>query len=1164
MGFTTDQLAAITSRGETLLLSAAAGSGKTTVLVERVLRLIREGADITRMLIVTFTRASAADMRLSLINKLEDAARDEPELSAQAEAAASAGISTLHSFCGDLLREHFQAADVDPTFRILDDSDAQELLTRAIDEAMNACYADMDADMTALTENRRADQVAGLIVTLYRAATNRPDPDAWMDEAVGHLERGEDIYTPVLAESAATLLDAAKAAALQARRLSSQAMGPEKMEKLAQGDLDMVNALFGLDYDALRSAVIKPTFARKPTVKGDKGNPGTEAYKAARDRVKKAIEAVAKALSVEREGALSDLGALAAETRALVRLVKATEAAFTRMKQQRRALTFDDLEHRALRILADQDVRLSLKARYSHILVDEYQDISDVQEAVLSALSRGDNMFFVGDVKQSIYRFRNAEPSLFQRKFEAFGRGEGGRLILLNENFRSRKTVLDFTNAVFERLMRGGASEITYDERAKLIYGGQYEGDDPPVDMTLIVEPDQPENEEEMDESAFIIGEMSKAQAEALAAAQIIRELVGQPTYDVKQKVWRPMRYRDIAILTRQARNVAGPIMETLRREGIPAYADLAGGYTEVMEVRVALSLLALCDNMRRDVEWLSVLRSPIVGLNSEALARIRLATPAPATYSEAVRRFAETDGTPVGEKVRSLVGRLDGWRRLKRHIPLGQFVFRVLDGSGLYAFVGAMKGGAQRQANLDILCDRAAAFDERSAEGLNGFVKYMQRAQYDGGDKGAAHILDENDDVVRLMTVHKSKGLEFQAVIGMMLGQSLTGHREDEPETHAALGIGLKHIDNALKTRRDTLPRLAIARKRAMESMAEEMRVLYVLLTRAKSRLVLIGTPKKKDVFDTAAMSALSPLPCDSWLDMLLPAMMRMPGAEPLHDACSATEPPPIDPTAPKVRVRLTTRADMSLTRGAEEDDVMARLSQVRYAEPDPRFAEAFQWTYPHADDVYLPLKLTASGLTRELTGPAQPPQIAPRPRFMQQAAAGLTGTERGTAMHNALMHIDLGALRGLAGEALTAQCRGQLDLMAERGQLTPAERAVVSPNTVAAFFSRGAGARMLAADTVRREWMFTLAMTAREALGLDSDETVMVQGSIDCCFIEDGQWVLIDYKTDRDEGDQALIERYAPQLKLYKTALERITHITVSDARLCLVRAGREIELK
>ncbi len=1159
MKWTQDQLSAIHARGQNLLLAAAAGSGKTTVLVERVAALGEGGADIREMLPATFTRAPAADMRMSLIKRPNALAADDPRFRQQAEYAEFASISTIHSFCTDLLRAFFQAAGVDPAFRIADGTEAGVLRANALQTAMNIAYETDSDDHQALCCGRKSEDIAELTLKMHDFLMERPDPWGWLDERIQSLESGQDDYTPALIAAAQRYISDACAIAEYAFSLCKNRADLTGYLKTASADLELIDSLFSLDYEALRLVLKKPPYARKPTVKGAKDKPDCVLYDSLRKQMKNTLEKAADCLPLALKPAVSDLPECAKELRALRDIVKTLDEEYTRLKDEKSLLTFTDLERRALKVLSDEEVRRAMQEKFKYVFVDEYQDVSDVQEAILSKVARENGMFSVGDVKQSIYRFRHAEPTLFMGKYDAYREDEGGHLIVLNQNFRSRRTVLEYTNHVFTRAMHGGESEIVYDDAAKLYAGAQFEGEDAPVEIHLIDKSDRDRAEGENadnSEAAQLIADMKDAETEALLVAKRIRSLRGKMIWDGKKGVMRPLQWRDFVILTRQARDVAQQMLSVLRREGIPAYADVSGGYLDVMEVQLALALLRIVENRRRDAEWIAVLRSPCMNLNSSELARIRARFPKEC-YAEAVRLYSELQENQLSDRLKGLLQRVSHWRALSGAMPLSQLIYMILSESNLYSMCGALPGGSQRQANLDILCDRAAAYEANHAGGLTGFLGYIEDMNSVSEDMGEAHILGENDDVVRIMTVHKSKGLEFPVVFGVLLGRKLGGGaRRSEMITHRNAGIGMKHMDTNLLTCRETLPRLAAQALTAAEEAAEELRILYVMLTRARDRLILIGCVKDLEVaIERYKMGSLRPITPTCYLDLLLPPVCSLPGGEELRDG-ELIE----DETLPKVELHMHSRRSLML---AEEEEAMAGVALMdKYCaeEADGALVDAYNWQYPYEDAVLLPLKLTASGISRELVNAAQPPELIPRPQFLAEEQ-GLSGAERGTAAHAALQGLDLDAVRLLEGDALHASVVRQLNAMTESGQLTRTMREAVRPMTLIKFLESDLGMRMRRAEVLRREWMFTLKMSTLEAVGIESNESLLMMGSVDCCFEEDGQWVLLDYKTDRTHDEAALLDRYTPQLTLYARALERITGKSVKEVWLCLLSANRQI---
>ncbi len=1170
VSFTPEQQAAISARNTNILLSAAAGSGKTATLVRRVEELIDEGADISRMLVVTFTKAAAADMRDSLISALEKRAKDDARFRRQVQAAHFAPISTIHSFCRQALREQFQKADIDPSFRICDEQEADELLTKALDNVIDAMsrirymplvcgnetlpggYTVEPRLLDALCEYRNVDSIRESCETLYKFLMNRPDPFAWAENSVAEMRSGEDHWSSVIADEAKLKLRDAAGLCEHYGQLLSEA-GYTALYAAAVSDMEFIESLLPCGYAEMKQRIAENTYARFSTPKGHADDPAVIQAKDEREKMKKLITDVKKKLEPDLERMLADLPAVADEAEALVILTKSLDDEYTRLKRQKNLLSFTDLEHKTLELLKDDAVADALRNRYTHIFVDEYQDVSDVQEAIISRIARSDNVFRVGDVKQSIYSFRNAEPSLFRHIYERYEQKDGGTLMCLTKNFRSRANVLEYTNAVFEKAMHGGETEIVYDANARLYPAAAYEGEDPETELYLIgsedtdqgevgeeiPEPDDSEKKTDIEEISA--ADLKDAEYETCVAADRITELLGTDYYDAKKKEHRPLRYSDFVILTRKARDVAQRVLAVLKAKNIPAYADISGGYTEVTEVRIALALMSLAVNRRSDTDWIAVLRSPVVLCSSEELAAIRALSPE-GSYFAAVEHYIASSDNLTARKLKELYAMILRWHEEQKQLPLAQFVYRMLVESGLYGIAGALPGGKQRKANLDMLCDKAADYEAGRTGGLTGFIDSIKQQAATASDMGEAHIIGENDDVVRIMTVHKSKGLEFPVVIGINLGKGLLRSDSGNLLLHRKSGIGLMHIDNDLGTLRETLPHMAAGSLKKCEALAEEMRILYVLLTRAKDRLILIAGCKNTEATLAAARLKRTP---SSYLDMLLPPFLE---------------------PHPELKLKLTcidrSELDMHLqTSALSVADIFDTAGQQ---EPPESLISAYAYRYAYADAVLLPLKLNASGLNREIIGPSNPPQLIQRPLFLQEDAARLTAAERGTAMHAALQGLALDRLKEPDDDALHSEIVRQLNTMTERNLLTQAMREVVRPIAILNFLRRDIGKGLLASENVKREWKFTLRMGLSEAMGIDSEEEVLIQGSVDCCYLDNGAWVLLDYKTDRTDDEDELLKRHGAQLNLYRKALERITGIPVKKTVLCLLNQSKELAVQ
>ncbi|MBE5806720.1 MAG: helicase-exonuclease AddAB subunit AddA [Clostridiales bacterium] len=1151
--FTSEQQRAIDARGTNLLLSAAAGSGKTTVLVERVLDLIRrDGAQLDRLLVVTFTRAAAADMRAKLSEKLSARAGgpDGRVYLEQLNKLERASISTLHAFCADFLRTYFEAAQVDPSFRILDDVTAERLMDEALDEVLEEAYAAGGDALMTLDYGRGPRQVRELARSLCRAMEARPDAQAWLGR-IGSRE----IVRAWMDEIERDARRAIKAA----QTYLGAALGldglPASYAAAAERDMGMLQAMLGLDdYEALREAVISPMWNRWNNGKGSETAKDTAKvlHKKAKDELK-----AAKIKDIELKPALEDAEALVPEIELLGKLAADVAKRYDEKKAELSGLTYNDLEHKTLRALRDDDVALGVRARYDYIFIDEYQDTSDIQEAIVGRICRQDNVFMVGDVKQSIYRFRQAEPALFMEKYAAYGNGEGGTLLPLTRNFRSKRSVLDFVNMVFGRLMKGGDSEIMYDDLARLNPGLPDEDPGAPVEIHLLdMSGVDPAGQDAAPDAE--LEEMADAEREALFIAQRIREMMAEDP---------SLRYRDFAVLTRVAGGVASAMLPRLLEAGIPAYSDSAGGYFDTMEVRAALTLLRLVSSRRSDVDLIGALRLPMVGLRAEALAQIRIAH-REGTFADAAWR--EAYGTDMGvmpgegaplpegaqaEALRAFWAQLERWRTLSGAVSTGRLLRQMLEESGLYTYVGALPGGAQRQANLSRLTALAARFDAETSGSVVRFLRYAADLE-SRGDGEAAHLLGENDDVVRLMTVHKSKGLEFRVVFGAQLARRYRTPRADSIDVHRTLGVGMYYYDRRLRSRRKTIGQTAITLVKKREEFAEELRILYVMLTRAQERLILTGVVDKLETSRA------------NWM-----ALKYMPGAATSHlDAIMAARAAAEnegEETWSTVRVHAAGALRSAAEEQRDEASAFRRLRAEGHVEPDMRLLDEMRWHYPDDAAAGQPLKLTVSGLVRTLEGPKQLPEIMKRPAFMEEAPRdGLTAAERGTAFHRAMQLIDFSPLASLDAEGMSREIARQLADLAARKRMSQAQLEAVRPEKLAAFWAGGTGRRLMASERVEREWPFNMRVDAERVLtpeeaGGYAGTKIIVQGTIDCCFIEDGQWVLLDYKTDGTDDLEAIRRHYERQLKTYALALETITGISVKERVLCLIGQGKEIRV-
>ena len=841
MPWTEGQRAAIEARNSSVLVSAAAGSGKTAVLVERVLSLLLEGGRIDRMLIVTFTRAAAGEMRERIGRRLEAEGAENAHLRLQAMRLNRAAICTLHVFCARVLREHFQAVGIDPLARIGDEEKLKTLLSQAQDEVLESAYAEPSEDERALFSQFEDAQITALMDELYTFLMAQADPWAWAgDQCAGKCAR-LDTWTPLLRDMCLTQLEGAAELIPQMEALLSRADGPARYVAAFEADRAMTEELLAQAREGLPTGG-KTNFARLSTKRAaPEEDPETAArFKALREEWKERIAAARQPLPENPERAEDDLSHTLPALRALCGLVKRMDERYFQLKQRRNYLDYSDLEHLTLKALNDPGVRAAVAGSFDALFVDEYQDVSGIQEAILQRLHEGRKnlLFMVGDVKQSIYRFRLADPTLFLEKYQSYSPEETAeeRKILLQQNFRSDENVLLSVNEVFSHAMRVKETEIAYDESAALRPGGGRPFG-APVEIHLIA---AQEEEGESEGTELTQG----YRYEAAFVAKRIKELMRFATVREGEGS-RPLRFRDIALLLRYASGRAPYIARALQLEGIPVYSDADAQFFDLPEVKDLLNLLRVIDNPLQDIPLLSTLRCPCFGFTEEELARIRLVGRAPGTPFYAAFENVLTEESPLGDKARAAWEKLNWWRFLSGSLTVDQLVWRVLEESGLYMRAGALPEGELRQANLRLLAERAQG--ESAMEGLGAFLRETGRL-HASDDGKAAKTLGENEDVVRILTLHKSKGLEFPVVFLLEMARSFRKGGGGLLRLHAHHGMALQYIDGERRVTRETCAFSALSGVGEKEARAEEARLLYVGMTRARERLILVGSPRRPD----------------------------------------------------------------------------------------------------------------------------------------------------------------------------------------------------------------------------------------------------------------------------------------------------------------------------
>lgn len=1195
--WTSQQKEAIEARGSHLLVSAAAGSGKTAVLVARILDMIEKSrTDIDAFLIVTFTNAAAAEMREKLLKALSEsleAGKGSPEraefLRRQMNRLNRASIQTLHGFCLEVIRAGFHVIDLDPEFRIADDLERSLLREEALEEVLEEAYARRDPSFLNLVEAFSGSKDDGafkeVVKSLHTYALSMPDPWEWLSASVEAFNQsGETIAETAWAKELQKELSMELSEILEAYdrllALAEEPDGPleyrealwadrvlaEELKRLSDVDLEAyalrIGALDSSDF-VRRKGIGKD---RRETVAPEKD----DRVKNGRDALKKRLLGLKRRYfdcSLEITG--EQLSTLYPDMLCLSDLAKALDDRYGEKKAERRLLDFNDLEHHALDILDNEAMAARFREKYEQIFIDEYQDNNRMQEALINRIRRKDNVFMVGDVKQSIYRFRLAEPGIFLEKYHRYGQPQGGgRRIVLNRNFRSREAILEAVNFLFGRIMRQATGEIDYDEDARLNPGKAFPSERGESVEVHVLEKTFDEENEDIDDE---IADLNHTQAEAVLTARLIKGLMGQAIYDPVLGAYRPVRCRDIVLLSRAAKHWADVFVEELTREGIPVYADNSGGYFETLEIKLLVDLLKLIDNRRQDIPLLSVLRSPVGGFSIEELTAVRLAFPE-GPFHEAFSRYGEAREDELALEIKGFHERIDSWSRKARYMNLDDFIWRLVESSGYLAYVSAMPGGIRRRENIKILLERAAGLSGGVCKSLFDFIRFIEEVLKSRGDMDTAALLGEKDDVVRIMTVHKSKGLEFPVVILTGLGKRMRrASSRHALSMHRDLGLGCKAFDAEKRVFRETLPQKAIAARSRRESVAEEMRILYVAMTRAVDRLILVGSERDiqkawerwvEPLTDHAVLNAVS------FFDWIMGPLTALMDETDLLAAQSGRE---VRLKGEGHQWRIKTHGRSTLSKGQPEaaDPFLRRRIETFDFKPDPEMAEVvskgLSWAYPHRQAALLPSKLTVTALNRlKPAGFRQAGYSIPallKDPLEAEAPGGPDAREIGDFYHKVMQHLDLRKSLALENREIMDQIRG----MSGRGLLNEEAMNHVDPDRIRVFFASSLGGRLLASSEVRRELPFVLKKPANELKALRSEaaetDAILVQGVIDCVFREERGWVLLDYKTGKvwRKGAEQAVEAYRTQLEVYREALEKLTGMPVLEGWLYFFGSDR-----
>jgi ATP-dependent helicase/nuclease subunit A len=1234
--WTKEQLAAISAQGCNLLVAAGAGAGKTAVLVERIIRKItapENPVDLDKLLVMTFTNAAAAEMRERIAQAIAERLEANPanhNIRRQLTLLNKANITTIHSFCLDVIRNNFQSIDLDPGFRISDQTEAELLKIEVLKDLFEELYEQetLDPEFYRLLEcyagNRDDKYLQDMVLNLYNFGQSNPNPEAWLKKMTEKFLVPENIdfsRTPwgeVLLEALELELQDMEHKLREAVGLLQASTGLDRYLPVFQEEYNFMQSLAQQftpnlpQWDKLYRLINSFQFSRLPSAGKDADKSVQEQVKDMRDEVKKSFQKIKDQIFVSSSAEIiKDLRSLYPLMNCLTGLVIEFSHRYAEIKKEKSLVDFNDLEHFCLQVLTEASkgeaieaesfrpspIAQTYKQRFAEILVDEYQDSNLTQEIIINMISRQDlqepNVFMVGDVKQSIYRFRQARPELFLEKYSTYAPDEksSSRKILLSRNFRSRQEVIDIVNFIFERLMSSRVGEIEYSEEEFLNSGAVYPELDSKellagggIEFHLVETKQDPLAGPEDDYENMLEEEIpDNIQLEARLAAQRIQELLKPDeqgrkvaVFDKNQKKYRSIEYKDIVILLRTTKNWADVFAEEFTRQGIPIFVDTGTGFFKTAEVQVILSLLQIIDNPLQDIPLLAVLRSPLFSFSEEELAELRL-----------LKRqgyFYEALQESTNPKAISFLEKLHKWREESLYLSTDRLLWQIYSETNFYGLVGALPGGEQRQANLRMLFERARRYEETSFKGLFHFINFIDKLKSSRGDMGSAQILGENENVVRLMSIHKSKGLEFPVVILAGCGKKFNLQDLNKNVLyHQSLGLGPDVVDYERRIAYPSQAKLAIREKLKIETLSEEMRILYVALTRAREKLIITGAvkdaAKSKQKWQKLCariqdkkLLAFDVQSAQRYLDWLGPALLAHAEWEEFFRVWDRKA----------IVVESEEPEDNNWWEEALQDDHEQQGENVeiaKKAEADSKteceiiglkeeIRRRLNWEYPYTKIAYIPAKLSVTELKRQEdidnatadfreTGMSVFNLSMKRPLFLEGKKA-FTAAEKGTLMHFAMQHLDL------AGNNFEEQ----LAEMVAKALLTKEQAENINLNMVREFLQSDLGRRMLASSQVRREVPFNLELPCREIYSdLENHycqhEKIVLQGIIDCYFEEEDGLVLLDYKTDYvpPAGVDSLKQKYSKQIYYYTLALEKLTGIAVKEKYVYFFQARQGI---
>lgn len=1180
--WTEEQKQAIYEKGSNILVAAAAGSGKTAVLVERIInKIINENIDIDKLLVVTFTNAAASEMRERVLNAIYKKIDEEPEnekLQKQIILLNRASICTIDSFCLDVVKNNFFEIDIGQNFRIGDTTEIEILKQDVLEDLFEEKYEAEDEDFTKLintyTSYKDDTPLKELILKIYTYIQSNPFPEKWLKEKIEMFNLSEKleedfsktIWGELLLKQVREIVEDSELK-LEAER-QNLAKYPElqKYFLIINDDIEQLQML-KINLDSWNKAYEIASNIKFKTWATDKKITfeAKDDAKATRDMVKANLKKVTeKILIFNSKEANEDINDMYEVLKKLGNIIIEFGKMFEKRKKDKNIVDFSDVEHFALQILLKEDgtpseIAKKYQKKYEEIAIDEYQDSNLVQEYILNSISRENNIFMVGDVKQSIYKFRQARPDLFLEKYKTYqtknNQKDGDNLkIQLFKNFRSRKEVLDFSNKIFTSIMSEELGELNYTEEEYLNLGANYEDTNQDlkaeIDILLTDDTDEEdlsaeqkasattstwkETNEDENDSEEEIERVENIELEAKFVANRIKELVENKfrIYDAKKQEKRDIKYKDIVVLLRSTKEPAPIFEKEILNLGMPVFSDSSAEYLESIEIQTIMSLLKIIDNPLQEIPLVAVMRSMIGGFTDNDLVEIRLSDKYDNFYNT-ILKSKQSVSNPLRAKIDQFLNNLEMWRKEQEYLSLDELIWKIYNDTGYYNYVGLMTNGELRQANLKMLFERAKQCESISFKGLFNFINYIEKIKTSSKDMDSAKIIGENDDVIRIMSIHKSKGLEFPVVFLSGTGKQFNMQDlNNKILLHPEIGIGVKYIDYDMQIEYDTLSKQAMRNQIMLETLSEEMRVLYVALTRAKEKLIITGystTDKQNGLHDIcdkySELNSILLKKCKTYLDWM--ELVYMYNQDEMKELSN------INVYTKKEVLKMCKTEEVE--KENTEKQILDKISKVKIDDEEKnRISKILEYQYKYQDSTTIPTKTSVTEL-----------KIAPKKsdlkcaKFLKEdAETKITNAQKGTLIHLCMQKLDT------QNKNYTySQIQDLVQDLENKKIITHKEAEAININKVYQFTKSKIWEEMIHAHVVHREKAFYISIPAKEVFDKELEEKILVQGVIDLYYInEQNKLILVDFKTDyvEDRNEQILVDKYNIQLELYKRALE------------------------